>query len=78
MARSQRNREELYRQQSSSITDPSSASQKLIPVGDKKIIGFWHICMINDYMDIISEQLSILLKSGLYESTEYISGKSVV
>lgn len=31
-----------------------------------EIIGFWHICMINHYMDIISEQMDIMQKSGLY------------
>lgn len=50
----------------------TSASPKLIPVEEKKIIGFWHICMINKYEEIISEQLDLLVRSGLYDKSEYI------
>lgn len=52
--------------------DTPPASSKLIPVQGKKIIGFWHICMINKYEEIISEQLQLLVSSGLYDKAEYI------
>lgn len=71
--RNQKRQELLYRRQSIPTIDIPPTSEQLIPVGDKKIIGFWHICMINKYVDIISEQLDIILKSELYESVEYIS-----
>src|SRR3990167_8218008 len=44
-------------------------SPKNIP---KRIIGFWHICMINNFMEIISEQLELLLQSELYDKSENI------
>lgn len=34
--------------------------------------GFWHICTINHYYEIISEQLDLLFKSDLYEKSEAI------
>lgn len=36
------------------------------------VIGYWHILSINHYFDIISEQLKIMLDSGLYEAVENI------
>jgi hypothetical protein len=36
------------------------------------INGYWHICMINDYMTVISEQLRLIIKSGLYAKCECI------
>lgn len=44
----------------------------LIEIEEKETIGFWHICMINNYFEIISEQLNLLLESGLYDKAEYI------
>lgn len=44
----------------------------LVPVDRKGIIGFWHICMTNNYFEIISEQLELLVKSELYENSSYI------
>lgn len=47
-----------------------------------KIKGFWHVCMINDYEQIIAEQLKLIETSGLYErvDTIYVGciGKSTV
>lgn len=37
-----------------------------------KVIGFWHICMINNYVEIITEQLQLLVSSGLYEKASGI------
>lgn len=37
-----------------------------------KIIGFVHICMVHHYKEIITEQLNLLLESGLYEQSENI------
>lgn len=31
------------------------------------IKGFWHICMINDWQSIIKEQLTLMIRSGLYD-----------
>lgn len=36
------------------------------------IIGFFHICMVNHYFEIISEQLKIMVESGLYDASEII------
>lgn len=42
-----------------------------------KIKGFWHICMINEYMQIITEQLKLIIDSKLYDKvTEIIVGCS--
>lgn len=48
---------------------------KDVPVVQKTyndIVGFWHICMINHYAEIIKEQLDLLINSGLYESVKNI------
>lgn len=37
-----------------------------------RILGFWHICMINHYLEVISEQLQLIIDSKLYDSTESI------
>ncbi|MDD4970789.1 MAG: hypothetical protein PHT07_15285 [Paludibacter sp.] len=36
------------------------------------VLGFWHILLINDYLSIISEQLQLIIKSGLYCKVERI------
>lgn len=36
------------------------------------MIGFWHICTINDYYEIIKEQLELITESGLYDSADAI------
>jgi hypothetical protein len=37
-----------------------------------KVIGFAHWCMVNDYMDIIKEQINLILRSGLYSRVDKI------
>ena len=37
------------------------------------IKGFWHIFMVNNYYSVITDQLRILLTSGLYDACEEIS-----
>lgn len=37
-----------------------------------KIKGFWHIAMINNYFDIISEQFKLMKDSGLYDACDVI------
>lgn len=37
-----------------------------------KILGFFHICAINHYYEIISEQLKLLVDSKLYDKSEAI------
>lgn len=46
--------------------------QQMNGYSNKKIIGFWHICMINNFMEIISEQLELMIKSELYGKAENI------
>lgn len=44
-------------------------------VGEKisrKIIGFYHVCMINNYKNVVREQVQALISSGLYEASEEI------
>lgn len=38
-----------------------------------KIRGFWHILMINKWVNIIADQLNALLESDLYDTCEEIS-----
>lgn len=40
--------------------------------GQKKVYGFWHICMINHFLDIAAEQLTLINSSGLYDKCEAI------
>lgn len=40
--------------------------------GSTPIIGFYHICMINHYMDIVKIQIKELIKSGLYDQVKSI------
>jgi len=37
-----------------------------------KIYGFYHICTINNWKEIVQEQLCKIVKSGLYDETEKI------
>jgi hypothetical protein len=37
-----------------------------------KIIGFFHICMINKYLDIVKCQIDCMVSSGLYERLDHI------
>ena len=37
------------------------------------IKGFWHIYMINHWYSVVTDQLRILLTSGLYDACEEIS-----
>jgi hypothetical protein len=36
------------------------------------IIGFWHICMINHWKEIITEQYKLMIQSGLIDSVDKI------
>lgn len=38
-----------------------------------RIKGFWHICMVNNYRSIITEQMQMLVDSELYRESEEIS-----
>lgn len=38
----------------------------------KKIVGFWHLLLINHYEEVIREQLNCILDSGLYDAVENI------
>lgn len=38
-----------------------------------RILGFWHVYMINDWYTVVTDQLRILLTSGLYDECEEIS-----
>lgn len=64
--------EKEYVKMSTKDLQPVIQTKKLVPVSDKPIIGFWHICMINNYKDIISEQRKLILESGLYDKSEHI------
>lgn len=37
-----------------------------------KIIGFFHISVLNHYLEVINNQLNLLLESGLYEKADNI------
>lgn len=37
------------------------------------IIGFMHVCMINDYMRIVAEQVMLMRASGLYDAAREIN-----
>jgi len=38
-----------------------------------KILGYWHIYMINHWYSVITDQMRILLTSGLYDACDEIS-----
>jgi hypothetical protein len=38
----------------------------------RKIIGFWHICMINDYIDVVKEQIVLMRDNSLYNACNKI------
>ncbi len=37
---------------------------------NKKIIGYWHLWMVNHFADIVKEQLKYLVDSGLYDALD--------
>lgn len=37
-----------------------------------KVIGFYHVCMINKYMDIVKCQIQNIISSGLYDRVDKI------
>lgn len=39
----------------------------------KYIVGFMHVCMINDWQKIVSEQIHLMRGSGLYEAVNVIN-----
>ncbi len=58
-----------------SIVDNKLAAHSermLKQVNHKRIVGFWHVCMINDYLDVVKEQLAIIIDSKLYDKVRYI------
>lgn len=67
---SYRKRMRLRKENEFSINDTTSPLHKVTE--ERRIVGFWHIYMINDYVKIVTEQLRLLLKSGLYDKAEYI------
>jgi len=36
------------------------------------IIGFMHICMINEYLEIVGEQINLMVTSGLYDEVKRV------
>lgn len=38
----------------------------------KKIYGFYHVLLVNHWQEIVTEQITLLLTSGLYEASESI------
>lgn len=47
-------------------------TNKVKDKSERKIIGFYHVCMINNYKDIVREQVAELVSSGLYAASEEI------
>lgn len=45
---------------------------KKYKTGDRKIYGFWHIYMVNNFVQVIEEQLNMMKDSGLYDAAEQI------
>lgn len=41
-------------------------------VKKKKTLGFYHVCMINHWKNIVKDQVKLILDSGLYERTDKI------
>lgn len=39
----------------------------------KPIKVFYHICMMNNYLEVVKEQMELMVKSGLYDKAESIS-----
>lgn len=37
-----------------------------------KVIGFYHVLMVNDYMDIVKSQLAEIIRSGLYDRITHL------
>ena len=37
------------------------------------IVGFMHVCMINNWLEIITEQLEIMKDSGLYDEMRVLN-----
>jgi len=44
----------------------------LTPIPSKKIFGFFHICALGDWKNIVANQVTLLKESGLYDVTERI------
>lgn len=49
----------------------TAGSYKIIP-SVRPIIGFWHMCLIGSWRDVVDEQLSELLQYGLMDAVESI------
>lgn len=45
---------------------------KVCDTTKRKIYGFWHICLINNWFEIVAEQLKMVVHTQLYESCENI------
>lgn len=53
--------------------ETSTFPLQLLPDAEPRpIIGFWHICLLNNYLSIISEQVDLLISSGLYKACSSI------
>lgn len=46
---------------------------KIKDKSERKIMGFYHVCMINNFEQIVKEQVAELVASGLYKSSEKIN-----
>lgn len=42
------------------------------PLKRKKLYGYWHICMIKNFLAISGEQLKLMVSSGLYDKVDII------
>ena len=47
-------------------------SNKVADNKERPIIGFYHVCMMNNYMEVVREQVAELLNSGLYDASQEI------
>lgn len=47
--------------------------KKIKDTSERKIIGFYHVCMINHYESVLREQIAEIVGSGLYQATHKIN-----
>src|SRR5579871_3550164 len=47
-------------------------SMPFIPLTDKKVYGFYHICTLGNWKSVVSNQIVSLIQSGLYNKTSKI------
>lgn len=61
-----------YYRQLAGIKQQFSYKIKKTEKMNRKVYGFWHIFAINHYLEIVNEQLSLLVSSGLYDKCDAI------